>query len=543
MIDQVWANTAIEHCLQSGIDHFFLAPGSRCTPLTLAVARQSQAQVIQHFDERGLAFAALGYGRATGKPGVFICTSGTAVANAFPAVIEAAAESVPMLLFSADRPPELRGSGANQTIDQREIFGCYPKLFVNMPVPDEEQSFPLESLQVGIAASEDGPVHFNWMFREPFTTVEPVRNTDFSRKEPVPAKAGITNDMPIEIHGNVLIALGGCKPFEAQQSWELAQHLNCPMLSDVTSGLRTGSFELPSEFSLPQPDTILHLGGRIVSKSWHQWTATLRDAGTKFVHITPTSQIVNPNQLPVSQHQTTLVELPSKVTGQKTSESFLNAWNDAASQRCSIIEQHLTEAKKLSEPALAFHISKHCPTSHGLFLGNSTPIRDMDWFGQGASDKARFVAANRGASGIDGLLATAVGYATGLEKPTTVLLGDLSALHDLNSLALVRNSKQPLIVVIVNNQGGHIFDLLPIRQSKHFEQYFATPHEYQFESAAKMFGLDYQRISEMQDFRESYSKALSQDQSIVLELMTDRKHNLEVRQQIKDEIKKCSNRS
>ncbi len=547
-VDQVWANSAIELCLRHGIDHFFLAPGSRCTPLTLAVARMvrdGRAKAIQHFDERGLAFAALGYGRATGKPGVFICTSGTAVANAFPAVIEAAAESVPMLLFTADRPPELRGSGANQTIDQRAIFGGYPKLFVNMPVPDE--SFALdESLEQGFAATKNGPVHFNWMFCEPFTISDEPAPPQYKPEAqasglPSPPTHNKT-ELQIQTRGNVLIALGGCKPFEAQQSWELSQNLNCPILSDVTSGLRTGSLELPSEFELPVPDTILHLGGRIVSKTWHQWTATLPDT-VDFHHITPTGQIVNPNRLPVSQHHADLIQLSSIVSGPKTSDSFLQSWSDAGAQRSGIVDRQLSDPKKLSEPAVAFHVSKHCPTSHGLFIGNSTPIRDMDWFGQGLSDKVRNVAANRGASGIDGLLATATGYAIGLEQPTTVLIGDLSALHDLNSLSLVAKSPWPMIVLVLNNQGGHIFDLLPIRESEHFEQFFATPHEYQFEHAAKMFGIDYRRITEMDDFAASYRGACSQDRSIILELMTDRQYNMEVRKQIREEIKHCSSQS
>ena len=180
MLDQVWSDAAIERCLQHGIDHFFLAPGSRCTPLTLAVARAENAHIIQHFDERGLAFAALGYARATGKPGVFICTSGTAVANALPAVIEAATEGIPMLLFTADRPEELRGSGANQTIDQRNLFGVYAKLFLDLPVPSDSDQLPdiqtlVESVQKSIDAAEHGPVHLNWMFREPFSIDEPTQ--------------------------------------------------------------------------------------------------------------------------------------------------------------------------------------------------------------------------------------------------------------------------------------------------------------------------------------------------------------------------------
>lgn len=546
MIDQAWAKTAIETCLANGIDHFFLAPGSRCTPLTLAVARQQNAHVIQHFDERGLAFAAIGYGRATGRPGVFICTSGTAVANAFPAVIEAAIEHIPMLLFTADRPPELHGSGANQTIDQKEIFGSYPKLFVNMPVPDSNTSLS-EPLDQGIVAASDGPVHINWMFREPFTIDTEIPTRSVSEVKPIPrSHFGLgfsSSNEEINLRGNVLIAVGNCKPSEAQQAIELSQSLNCPILSDVTSGLRTGSFELPTEFSLPKPDTILHIGDRIVSKSWHRWTERLRNESVDLVHLTSTGQTVNPNRLPIKQYQTDLIELSSKVTGSNTTAFFLKSWTGAAAQRSDIVDRQLAEAKKLSEPALAFFISKQCPASHGLFLGNSTPIRDMDWFGEGLSDKVRLVEANRGASGIDGLLATATGYAAGLQQPTTVVVGDLSALHDLNSLSLVAKSRWPLIVLVINNQGGHIFDLLPIRESKHFEQFFATPHTYQFENAAKMFGIDYRRVTEMGQLAKSYREALSQDQSIVIEVVTDRSDNLEVRKQIKEEIAKCSDRS
>jgi len=552
VIDQVWADAAIESCLRHGIDHFFLAPGSRCTPLTLAVARQGdRAQVTQHFDERGLAFAALGYARATGRPGVFICTSGTAVANAFPAVIEAAAESVPMLLFTADRPPELRGSGANQTIDQRNIFVSYPGLFVNVPVPDESSSLD-ELLEHGFDAAKNGPVHFNWMFREPFTILNksdpitqynPEAQASGSDAGACPESLTVDESIQIELKGNVLIALGGCNPDEANQALELSRKLNCPMLSDVTSGLATGSFELPGEFSLPMPDTILHLGGRIVSKAWLQWTRSLAGEAVEFIHVTPTGQTINPNGISQKQYHIPLTDLESKVIGLPCPDSFRDAWRDAAAARNNELDHQLEASEKLSEPAIAFFLGINCPTSHGLFIGNSTPIRDMDWFGRGLPDKARNVAANRGASGIDGLLATATGYAAGLKKTTTVLIGDLSALHDLNSLSLVAKSPWPLIVLIINNQGGHIFDLLPIRESKHFEQFFATPHEYQFENAAKMFGIAYRRVTGMAEFAECYSTALSNNRSIVLELSTNRSYNLEVRQQIRDGIAKCSNQS
>ncbi len=544
--DQLWANTAIGSCLAMGVDHFFLAPGSRCTPLTLAVARQKQATVIQHFDERGLAFAALGYARATGRPGVFICTSGTAVANAFPAVIEAAMESVPMLLFTADRPLELRGSGANQTIDQQNIFGGYPQLFLDMPAPDDQDTvedpggrlFLAEALGRGLAAAKSGPVHFNWMFREPFTIDEQASDeTAFVEKK---SEAAVAVENKIQLTGNVLIALGSCRVDEAREALGLAERMQCPILSDVTSGLRTGSFELPTQYSLPAPDTILHLGGRILSKTWHQWTAGLPSEQVKLIHVSANDQNLNPHRLPIQRYQNPLQQLSERIEGLPCAADFRDAWQQAGARRTNVICQQLADTQELSEPAVAFFISQYCPVSTGLFLGNSTTIRDADWYGTAATDAPRQVAANRGASGIDGLIATSVGYAAGLKNKTTVVLGDLSALHDLNSLSLVARSPWPIIVVVINNQAGHIFDLLPIQSSPHFEQYFATTHEYQFESAAKMFGLNYRNLSTMADFANSYRAALEQDQSIILEVMTDRQVNLEVRNRIKSEITKCS---
>lgn len=550
MIDQIWANTAIESCLRHGIDHFFLAPGSRCTPLTLAVARHESVHIVQHFDERGLAFAALGYARATGRPGVFICTSGTAVANAFPAVIEAAMESVPMLLFTADRPMELRGTGANQTIDQLEIFGSYAKAFLNLPVPPGnhlDAHFPMPILEQAFEAAKHGPAHLNWMFHEPFTIED--QKSDQSKLSPTEpsaqevARSFSIDSLTIEVGGNVLIALGGCRPEEASQALELSEQLNCPMLCDMTSGLRAGSFELPSEFTLPVPDTILHLGGRIVSKTWHQWTASLAGKGVEFIHLTPTGQAVNPNGLDVTKIQMPLQNLSAKIVSAGGEDSFRQSWEDAAVMRDQVLQDQLAElsgVSEMSEPALAFHLSRQCPLGHGLFVGNSMPIRDMDWFGVSDSGRPRLVAANRGASGIDGLLATATGYATGLQKPTTVLLGDLSALHDLNSLALVAKSSWPLIVVIINNGAGHIFDQLPIQRSEYFEQFFATPHGCRFEDAAKMFGIEYRQVADMEDFSKSYEQACSMNGSIVLEVMTSRERNGRVRKHIHEKIKQCS---
>ena len=548
MNDQVCATFAIQVCVDRGVDHFFVAPGSRCTPLTLAIARQPRAQVIQHYDERGLAFAAIGYAKATGNPGVFVCTSGTAVANAFPAVIEASTECIPFLLFTADRPDELQGTGANQTIRQKNIFGEYPKRFVDMPVPQDfapgneasQFKFLNEQLQQCLTSCDEGPVHLNWKFREPFTIDDQLEAPPALSSKTILTQPSTETSESIKLRGNTLIALGNSSPNQANLAKNLASRFNCPMLSDITSGLRTGSFELPSEFNLPSPDTILHLGGRIVSKSWLQWTREIRSSGTNFLHVSPSGQTINPNRLAQKRFHVRFEDLDQIVGGDRTANEFFDAWQGAARSRDKTIESQLSKADELTEPGVANFIYHNRPELHGLFVGNSMPIRDMDWFATGNQYQASWVEANRGASGIDGLIATAVGFAAGLKSMTTVVVGDLSALHDLNSFALVSNSKWPIVVVIINNHGGHIFDLLPIRESNHFEQFFATPHLFEFEQAAKMFGISYQRITEMKTFKTNYRSAVSGHQSTVLEVTTNRQSNITVRQQLLKEIRKCS---
>lgn len=529
------------------------------------MARHGKVKIIQHFDERGLAFAALGYGRSTGKAGVFVCTSGTAVANAFPAVIEAATEGVPLLLFTADRPDELRGTGANQTIEQRNIFGDYPEMFRHMPAPEDVSvhtnskgdppgstndfaghlTFLVKTLHECFGASRYGPVHLNWMFREPFTIEQEnelptPEMIDSSLLKDEGDKSTGKESIRIETVGETLIALGSCTPDEATEALKLSKKLHCPLLADVTSGLRVGSFELPADFSLPKPDTILHVGGRITSKSWHQWTETLRDRDVLFVHLTPTGRVVNPNRLDQMTHQTTLDNLVDIVDGEPTSDQFLQAWHDAGRGRDRVVEKNLVDTERLSEPAIAHFLCRNCPETDNFFIGNSMPIRDLDWYGTWKSDDPRPVFANRGASGIDGLLATATGVAIGSGSPTTVMLGDLSALHDLNSLALIAKSPWPLIVVIINNQSGHIFDLLPVRESSHFEQFFATPHAFHFKDAAAMFGIPYQRVTSMSGLRGAYNAAVDERKSVVMEIVTDRTYNTEVRQLIRKEILRCS---
>lgn len=543
---------AVQRCLDAGINHFFLAPGSRCTPLTLAVASHGSARIVQHFDERGLVYAAVGYARATGRPGVFVCTSGTAVANALPAVVEAAMEGVPLLLWTADRPPELRGTGANQTIDQVEIFGKYVRWFCDVPCPTPspggipEQAFVSSLVRRAITCSATGPVHLNWMFREPFSlertssSPTPIGHETSDATEPTELRS--PKSARIDVDGNTILVAGGCQAKDSDAIKELAISTGLPLVADVTSGLRGVAPDVLGR--LPIPDTIVHLGGRVVSKQYDAWVKALDQ--TNYVHVSPRDVYINP-----THRQQTRICVPLqhvRLQGANNTENFREAWKTAVVRYKTTLKQAFEEiatdtSDVISEPEIAQVIADQIPDGHALFLGNSSPIRDFDRYGYWSTNKNIRVGANRGASGIDGLIATGVGFARGTEQPTTIVIGDLSTLHDLNSLALFRQAQTAVTLVVINNQAGAIFDMLPIAQRTDvFEKYFATPHSWGFQPVAGMFDIPYHAVATRCEFTQRYSKAVTaiepnqQPTSQIIEVKTDRMRNQSVRRKIQERL-------
>ncbi len=538
-LNRLWAALAIDTCVSRGVAAFFLAPGSRCTPLTLAAAEHPQVHCIQHFDERGLAYACLGYARATGKPGVFVCTSGTAVANAYPAVIEASIDQVPMLLLTADRPPELRDTGANQTIDQCRIFGSYTRWFCDMPCPTRSIDSRVVRSQLvhAIEMSEAGPVHVNFMFREPlFESGGPV---DLSHCPALPKTAQAASHWNVTAPGgDTLVVLGSSRREHSQAAAQMARRLGCPLLADVTSGVRRLAYDhvLGRPDSVPPPRTVIHVGGRVTSK--RLWAYLDTNPPDNYVHVNPSQQRIDPTHRKTDRIVGPLDAVcESMQLARPSSPEFLSAW-EVVSDRCqSIFRELLDHLPQITEPGIARAVARLMPDGHGLFLGNSLPIRHMDMFGFWPDDRGIEVGANRGASGIDGLIASASGFSQGLGRPTTLVVGDLATLHDLNSLALLRNVSQPLVAIVLNNDGGGIFHLLPIaKQTPHFERYFATPHGLEFEKAAEMFGLTYTRPENMQEFDQAYLAALSRPAATVIEVRTDRRQNSELLTQIRSAL-------
>ena len=566
--NRLWAYLIVEELLRCGVGFFCVAPGSRSTPLVAALAASEKARSLIHFDERGTAFAALGYARATGRPAAWITTSGTAVANGLPAVVEAATDGVPMVLLTADRPPELRQTGANQTIDQPDIFGDYVRWRFDLPAPDPDIDPAMVLTTVDQAAyrasrTPQGPVHLNLMFREPFLSGpededipsgpaswvqgdEPY--TRYAATKPAVDEMEIyrlwETLRPVK-HGLVVAGrLASRKQGEAVL--RLAGTIGWPLLPDLGSQVRLGSEGIAAHYDAlvagdsfagsHVPEAVVHVGGRSLSKRLEQFLASSRPDPYVVVRenpfrLDPAHRVTHSVEANVLDFCTALVwaatEAPPAMNPLWTA-----GWLEASEE----VARHLEGifSGEPNEPLVARLLSRNVPPDHGLVVASSMPVRDVDTYA--TTDGAPVpVAANRGASGIDGTVATAAGFARGLGRPVTLLIGDLALLHDLNSLAMLRDVH--VIVVVLNNDGGGIFSFLPIaRHEEFFEPYFGTPQGVGFKPAAKMFGLAYEHPGTMEEFVEAYGSACARGSSSLIEVKTDRKENVTLHRRLLEEV-------
>lgn len=570
--NRLWADLIVEELVRSGVIFFCVAPGSRSTPLVAALAANERAESLVHFDERGTAFAALGYARATGRPAAWITTSGTAVANGLPAVIEAATDNVPMILLTADRPPELRETGANQTVVQPNIFGGYPRWSFDLPAPDPDVDPAMVLTTVDQAVyrarrAPSGPVHLNLMFREPFLpnpdedldpdvpgrwseSAEPY--TRYAATQPS-ASAAEVERIWREIRGieRGLVVAGRLRSrVQGEAAVRLAEALGWPLLPDAGSQVRLGA---RSKSLVPYydallagepfkeahaPEAVLHVGGRALSKRLEQFLAASRPDPYVVVRenpsrMDPSHTVTHSVEADVVRFCDGLAEAASELRA-GGDDSWAEGWREASKRVDVALDRVLSGDDELNEPLVARTISRHIPEGHGLCVASSMPIRDLDTFAA-ADGAAASVAANRGASGIDGTVATAAGFARGLGRPVTLLTGDLTMLHDLNSLALVRGL--PMVVVVLNNDGGAIFSFLPVaRREEFFEPYFGTPQDVSFEHAAAMFGLGYERPSSGAEFIETYRAASDRNGPTLIEVHTDREENVDLHRRVLAEI-------
>lgn len=536
-LNLLWAQILVEEFIRCGITRFVISPGSRSTPLVLALSKHPQTQCVVHFDERGAGFYGLGYGRATGQSAVLVCTSGSAVANYFPAVVEASLDGVPLILLTADRPFELWDVGANQTMDQVKIFGSYVRWFGDLPCPSED--FPLESLlttvdhMVSLSMGEDsGPVHLNCHFRKPLHSSVPIEVPPLWKEEgPYTKVDSCPRKAPKEIYRFLegmergLVVLGRIDSLKEQEAArEVAELLGWPVVADVTSGLRLGgdwSECIPyAEGVLGDrdsweglfPDGILHLGEQLVSLRLLDF---LKQSQARSMHVSPRPKRMDPARMVTHRLQCAISEFAQVLQMKKKGSAILESWKKASKNFESGLEE-----LPLGEEWLVRKLTGLLPKDSVFYVANSSSIRHVNTYGN-IEGPSVIVGANRGTSGIDGTLATACGFAEGHGKPLTILTGDLAFLHDLNSLALLSQRLEEVRIVILNNDGGGLFQSLPIAEEKDvFRDYWQTPHGLQLEHAGAFVGWKTEVVKEPGEFPEIWKRWLREEKRGILEVYT-----------------------
>ncbi|MGA1421115.1 MAG: 2-succinyl-5-enolpyruvyl-6-hydroxy-3-cyclohexene-1-carboxylic-acid synthase [Ilumatobacteraceae bacterium] len=544
--------TLVDEWLQCGVRHAVVSPGSRSTPIALEIANRQEIEMHIFHDERSAAFAALGIAKASGIPAILVCSSGTAAVEFHPAVVEAHHSEVPILICTADRPAELQGVGAPQTIDQQNLYGVSVRKFVNAEVADESESHTWRKIARDLFATSlgklRGPVHLNLRFREPLmgvaTSLPPrnERSAMIADKVDLPSARSLRKlKKALNFKNGVIIA--GPENYQVESVLHLAQTLSWPVLADPRSGAR-----VPSKFVVAaadsilrdediakklQPQVVLRFGTLPASKVVNSWLAS---SGAKQIVITTTPTLADPDQLCalhiVGEIDELCAELVSaRTNGQNNRDdlSWLDLWDSAESSAQKSINAALADEPGLSEPGVARALYGLLPEASNLVVSSSMPIRDVEWFA--APRTGLRVHANRGANGIDGVVSTAVGIALATRQPTTLLIGDIALLHDVNGLIGLVSREIDLRIVVIDNNGGGIFSFLPQAQNLEltkFEKIFGTPHGVNLKMVAQAHQINTHEVANMSDFAE----VLSQRGPWLARVVTDRQENVKVHERI-----------
>ncbi len=554
----LWAGAVVDEFVRCGVRHAVVCPGSRSAPLALAMAK-SGIDLTVHVDERSAAYFAVGLARATGLPAVVVTTSGTAVANLLPAVVEASQAGVPLILWTADRPHELRDVGANQAIDQIKIFGDSVRWFQDLPLPEVSEG-PLRWLRsvacraVARAKGPDpGPVHLNQPLREPLDArpeeLDLAAVVTLAREgrpggapfHSIAAGASAPTDLThLPIKGPGFIIAGPRSRVDGfpKALWALAAELGVPILADALSNARFGS---PDGLVLSAYDAwlgspaaraalanawILQFGAAPTSKNLRQ--LLLEHRGPRIV-VDETGR--GHDEVATASH---ILQADASAVCRSLADAgpSVQAPGGAADWDAAAREIH-REAP--GDPQVIREILRSLSAGDQLFIGSSLPVRDLDRYAAADAAPAIRVLGNRGASGIDGVVATAAGAARAAPEGsrTILLIGDLSLHHDLNGLAAqARHAGGRLTTVVVNNHGGGIFHHLPIAADPQFEDLFATPHSWDILRVASGLGLSGTRLVGI----EGLARALDEMEGGLVELIVDRSAAAAARQAVQQAV-------
>ncbi|WP_071393754.1 2-succinyl-5-enolpyruvyl-6-hydroxy-3-cyclohexene-1-carboxylic-acid synthase [Bacillus tuaregi] len=548
----------VSELVQSGIKDIVVSPGSRSTPIAMVMAEHPDLRLHIQVDERSASFFALGIAKASQRPTVLLCTSGTAAANYFPAIVEANISRIPLVVLTADRPHELRDVGAPQSIDQIQLYGNHVKWFVEMAPPEGTEEMVRYARMVCARAAATamqapaGPVHLNFPLREPLVPL--LENEQlFSQKERVNGYVKIQQptvslqmhefDYYAELMNQAERGIIICGQMDdvhfSKAITAFAEKCQFPILADPLSQLRSGTHSGNAIIDtydgflrnikakkVLKPDLIIRFGSMPVSKALtfflrenHTAQQLVIDGGIGWRDPALVS-----TEMIYCQETLFCNEMAKRVV-ERHSSNYFQKWLTINMYTKKLIHK-IDEAEELSEGKLFHQLAELLPEEAAIFVGNSMPIRDLDSFFH-FNEKSIKVLANRGANGIDGTVSTALGVGT-IHQPLYLILGDLTFFHDLNGLIAAKLQKLNMTVLLINNNGGGIFSFLPqASHPKHFELLFGTPLDLDFSKAVEMYGGEFTSISNWEQFPDALLQDQNKDGLRVIEIMTNRNSNAE----------------
>ncbi len=567
----LWSRDLLTALAEYGVHHAVISSGSRCTPLVLAASRTDGLRLWTHPDERCAGFMGLGIGKASRAPAALICTSGTAAANYLPAVIEARLSRTPLIVLTADRPPELRHRGAPQTIDQVDLYGRYPLYFCDLPVPkgdhsDRDQWADEAAKAARLAAGyPNGPVHLNVPFREPlipdpdqldrvdteWTALRPQSEKNAIEICPVPDADcwdRLADKIRATTRGVIICGPQNSCDDLGSPAVRLATAAGFPVLADVASQIRFGEHadaNIISHYDLflkklsaaedLAPEMVIRLGGLPTSKTLNLWlkSRSIRD----HVLIDDHDAFADPYAC-----ATWTITSPLAVAGDEVGRrlspqggdgsAYTSAWRYRNDDAVRVLRSLRHVRAELFPGDIVADVFDHAPAQLPIYLSNSMAIR----FGESYAESSRTplrVLFNRGANGIDGVVSSAGGAAAALGGRVVLVIGDVALLHDINALLAAHRYDLDLKVVLLNDDGGGIFSFLPVAaHTDVFEPLVAMPHGCDFGDAARFYGIAYERFSTREDFVKGYGACLNRRGPEILEVRYDRNKSARTSQDI-----------
>lgn len=562
----LYVNAFVDEFARAGISHVCLCPGSRSTPLAMMFAENGAFKLWMQLDERACGFFALGLAKARREPVILLCTSGTASANFLPAIVEASLEHVPLIVLTADRPPELRDTGAAQTIDQLKLYGNYAKWFAEIALPEADAEMLRYARTMAgraVATASQAPagvVHFNMPFREPLIPLKPeievseaeqdaflgraggapfVRVALAGHSPDAEQLAGLAKELAGKERGIIVAGMQNRSEFP-EAAAQLSRLLGYPLLADPLSGARCGidaqenvidSYDAflrdVKVAERLKPEIILRFGAIPTSKPVLQYMQRHGDAEQILVddegwndptHLA--SMMVRGDAAQVIDGLREAIHIPAR-----TSE-WLRTWQEINRCAGSAVREQIATYGEFFEGRVFTELADALPDGATLFASSSMPVRDLDTFFPASGKKLRFLS-NRGANGIDGVVSTAIGAAAASRGPLVLVIGDLALYHDMNGLLAAKLHALNALIVLVNNDGGGIFSFLPqAAYPAHFEQLFGTPHGLEFEHAARLYGARYADVRDWNEFRERVREDLDAPGLKIVQVKTDRERNV-----------------